>query len=344
MLCDAVLEPPPGGELRAPAPGIVKTIDRREGEAVRAGEAILRLDSADLVGRALSARALVSELEAEGDSARAEVRELEKEAEYRRGILEADERLLASGALVRSSRDADALALRQAEEKLSSAREHLRSLAGGDGASSRLGLAERAARDLEARVAALTIRSPRDGRVFGLPRREGEAVEEGQPVASVIDPRHRRVRARIDPPDLPRVRTGQPLTVTFDGLPEKRWEGSVLSVDPTVRPVGGRDVAEVLGEIPDPDALLPVNASVNVQILVGRKDSALVVPRSALFRDGDRRFVYVPLRGRAVRREIGLGLLGLSEAEALSGLSEGERVLLPGPVPLSDGLAVKLRE
>lgn len=346
MLCDAVLEPPPGGELRAPAAGIVKTIDRREGEAVRAGEPILRLDSADLVGRALAARSLASELAAQRESAEAEVRQLGKDLEYRREVLESDDRLLASGALVRSSRDADELAVRQAEEKLASARSRLRSLAGagkGSGAS-RAELAEQAARDLERRLASLTVRSPRDGRVYGLPRREGETVAEGQPVASVIDPLRRRVRAHVDPPDLPRLRAGQPLTVTFDGLPDRRWEGAVQSVDPTIRPVAGRDVAEVVGEVPDPEALLPVNASVNVQIIVGRKEAALAVPRSALYRDGDRRFVYVPLHGRAVRRDISLGLLGLSEAEALTGLQAGERVLLPGPVPLADGLAVRLRD
>lgn len=342
VLCDGVLEAPPGGELRAPAAAVVARIFLSEGGAVRIGESILRLDSSDLVAKALSARALVSQLHAERESAAADLRGLEREAAYRRGIVESDERLLSSGALTRSARDADEISYRQTAEKLAAARDQLRAIDGagaGDG-SGRLALAERAARDLEARVAALTLRAPSDGRVYGLPLRAGEAVVEGQPVASVIDPRRRRVRARVDPPDLPRVAVGQRLTVRFDGLPDERWEGVVDSVDRAIRPVVGREVAEVVGEVPDPESRLPANASVNVEIIVGEKRAALVIPRAALYRDGSRRFVYLRQDARAVRREILLGLLGTAQAEVLSGLREGERVLLPGPVPLRTGLRV----
>ena len=62
-----------------------------------------------------------------------------------------------------------------------------------------------------ARVAALTVRAPFDGVVYGLPRRVGETVSAGQVVANVIDPQHRRLRARVDQPDLPRIAVGQRL-------------------------------------------------------------------------------------------------------------------------------------
>jgi hypothetical protein len=62
------------------------------------------------------------------------------------------------------------------------------------------------------------------------------------------------------------------------------------------------------------------------------------VPRAALLRDGDRRFVYVYEDGRARRRDVTVGLLGLNEAEVASGLRENERVILPGATALSDGL------
>jgi RND family efflux transporter MFP subunit len=193
-------------------------------------------------------------------------------------------------------------------------------------------------------VAALTVRAPADGIVYGLPRKPGETVAAGQVVASVADPQHLRVRTRVDQPDLPRVAVGQRIVVTFDGLPDRRWEGRVLSVPSGVTEVAGREVGEVIGEIADPRLSLPPNASVNVEIIVGEKKGALAIPRAALLREGDRRSVYRLESGRARRRTVSVGLVGLSDVEITSGLSENDVVLIPGAVPLSDGMRVAVRK
>jgi HlyD family secretion protein len=115
----------------------------------------------------------------------------------------------------------------------------------------------------------------------------------------------------------------------------------VLSVPSGVTESGGRQVGEVLGEISDSRLTLPPNASVNVQIVVGEKHGALSIPRTALLREGDHRYVFVLENGRARRRNVSVGLIGLSEVEIASGLSENEIVLIPGVLPLFDGLKVR---
>jgi len=77
--------------------------------------------------------------------------------------------------------------------------------------------------------------------------------------------------------------------------------------------------------------------------VAGEKRGALVVPRAALQRDGERRFVFVPVDGRARRRDVAVGLMGLTAVEVTSGLAEGDVVLLPGTTPLSDGVRVLVR-
>ena len=86
---------------------------------------------------------------------------------------------------------------------------------------------------------------------------------------------------------------------------------------------------------------LPSNAAVDVQIITGEKSGALVVPRASVFRDGDRRYVYVLDSGRARRQDVTIGLLGLTEVEVVGGLSEKDVVILPGAVALSDGARVR---
>ena len=108
-------------------------------------------------------------------------------------------------------------------------------------------------------------------------------------------------------------------------------------VSPGLREINGRGSGDPR-EIPDPAAALPFNASVNVQIVAGEKGT--VIPRAALFRDGDKRHVWILDGGKARRREVTVGLVGLNDVEVTAGLKDQEPVLLPGASALSDGLRV----
>jgi len=343
ILCDGTLEPAPGGELRALDAATVAAVLVYDGARVRKGEVLVRLESPLLSEKAREARAEALKLAAERTQAAGDADRARRELAVRRRDAEADRRLLAEKAVTQAAADASVAALREAEERLRSAEARLASLVkDGNGAPSRLELVEASARDLEGRVAALTVRAPRDGMVYGLPRKTGEAVAPGQIVAGVADPASRIVRARVDQPDLPRIAPGLRMRVTFDGLPEKSWDGTIARVSPGLRDVGGREVSDVLGEIRDPSGELPPNASVSVEIVAGEKKGALVVPRGAIVRDGEKRFVWVPDGGRARRREVAVGLMGLAEAEVTAGLAAGDAVLLPGTTPLADGERIQI--
>src|SRR5215470_3546294 len=340
--CDGTLEPPPGGELRAADSATVAGIPVKSGDRVVSGTVLIRLENDELTRQSLEARSEALRLEGERSTAASDVAELERQEKHAARVFDGDARLLANGAITRMSYEQDELSLSQARDRLRAARARLSALEGGGaGGASRVELSRQSAADLERRVAALTVRAPFDGVVYGLPRRVGETVSAGEVVANVIDPGHRRLRARVDQPDLPQTAVGQRLRVTFDGLPRQRWDGRVTFVDPGLRNVGGREVGEVLGEVADPEGKLPSNAAVDVEIITGEKASAMIVPRASVFRDGDHRFVYVLEGGRARRRTITLGLLGLTEAEVLGGLSEKDSVILPGATALSDGVRVR---
>ncbi len=342
ILSDGVLEPPAGGELRAGEAAIVGAILVRDGERVRRGQELVRLDNPDLSVSARQARSGTLELSEERARAEADASEARRNAEHQRRKLEADRRLLAQAAVPRSVVESDELAAAESVDRRRAAESRLSAIAGKSGAS-RLSISTASARELEHRVGALTLRAPYDGVVYGLPRRAGEAVAAGQMVASVADPAHLAVRARVDEPDLPRVAAGQRLTVTFDGLPDRRWEGRVIEVPSGLHDAGGRRVGEVVGEIADAARSLPPNASVNVQVVAGEKASALVIPRAALLREGEARFVYVLDEGRARRRSVTVGLIGLNDVEITGGIPEASVVIVPGGVSLTDGARVTPR-
>jgi RND family efflux transporter MFP subunit len=323
ILADGTLEPPAGGEVRAPEAAVVGVVLVREGQRVARSAWLVRLDNPDLSQRVLSSR---SESQQIGAALAAVLRDRDEA----RSIAESDARLVKSGAITRFE-------LEQANEKLRQADAQVADL------TRRKVIAENSTRGLEARAGQMILRAPADGVVYNLPR-PGESVAPGQLVATVSDPQHVRVRARVDAPDLPRVQAGQRIVVTFDGLPNQRWQGRVILVPPGLRQAGAREVGEVIGEISGDAGALPANATVNVEIVVGEKANALTVPRGALQRDGATRFVYRLIDDKAVRTPIQTGLIAPTDVEILSGLKEGDRVIVPGGVQLHDQQAVKASE
>jgi len=392
VLCDGRLEPPEGGETRVADGGTVAAIAVHEGDRVRRGQLLLRIVNPDLDGRVRDARAEVRQLLSDTAAIASQLDREQREAAWREQVVAGDRRLVAQGALPRSTLDADEVAWQQALDRVREAaarRDALRHVAGHDplaaggaapesgrspAAGSRLALAQATAAELERRLQALTVRAPLDGMVYGLPRAAGETVQPGQLVASVTDPDHPHVRCRVDQPDLPRVAPDQRLIVTFNGLPDQQWDGTVQRVGTGLREAGGREVGEIVGELADPVHTLPANAAVDVQVVVAQKRGVLSVPRSALRRDVDQgagaagggeggtgdvggagssvgvagaargagagRFVYVVRGHHAHRSDITVGLIGLAEVEVLSGLEEGDRVVAEGPPTLEENVRV----
>jgi len=310
----------------------------KEGDRVAKDAPLLRLENPELSQKALDARSEALALSAERAQTQADLSNLRRELKYAKETFEGDSRLLAAGAITKAAFEASERAYSEAQEKARAAEARAAGFVGPD---SRLAFAERTAETLAKRVAALTFRAPFPGVVYGLPRRTGESVSAGQVVASVVDPERRRLRARVDQPDLPRIAVGQKILVFFDGMPREHWEGKVSFVSPGLSQIGGREVGEVLGEVGDPQGRLPTNAAVEVQIVTGEKSATLVVPRASVLKDGDRRYVYLLDAGRARRRDVKVGLTGLNDVEIVGGLAEKDLVILPGAVPLSDGMRVR---
>jgi hypothetical protein len=77
-----------------------------------------------------------------------------------------------------------------------------------------------------------------------------------------------------------------------------------------------------------------------VRIHISERPSALVVPRGAVFIDGDKRFVYRVENDRLHRRLIKVGIANPTKMEVLSGLNENDVVALPGEAVLKENLRI----
>ena len=192
------------------------------------------------------------------------------------------------------------------------------------------GQASRAAASaLEARLNQLTMRAGIDGVVLKRDVEPGDLANPGKTLFQLGDPARARVTATVDERDIPRVRVGQKALLSTDALPGKVIRGHVTEITPGGDP-GERAFRVRIGLDGRKD--LPFGLTLEVNIVTNRHEGALLVPAGALI-DGH---VWRVRDGRVERRKVRTGIIGADKVEVVSGLAEGDRVVVDPPAGLED--------
>jgi HlyD family secretion protein len=143
-----------------------------------------------------------------------------------------------------------------------------------------------------------------------------------------------QVVAPISEADAARVDSGQPVKVTFDAIPGLSIPGEVLAVQPVATLI--QDVTNYLVTVnlDNVDSRLKAGMTARAAVAVGEVKDVLAVPSIAIQHSGNHSYVVVIHRdGTQSKVEITTGLVGDTTTQVLSGVSEGDHVLLPAVTP-----------
>lgn len=177
-------------------------------------------------------------------------------------------------------------------------------------------------------VKSVPVFSPVSGFVVEKNIVEGQAVEPGETLYRIAGLDRVWIDAEVYESELPLVRVGQAVEVTFPYLPGKSFSGRVGYIYPYLE--GGTRTGKVRVELPNPGLELKPEMYANVVFRV-EGGQRVVVPEEAVIYAGPRRLVFVDLgEGRLEPREIEVGLRVGDAYEVLSGLREGEVVVTSG--------------
>jgi HlyD family secretion protein len=181
------------------------------------------------------------------------------------------------------------------------------------------------------------------GIVTSVPVKVGETVMKGALVATMIAMESLYIESFVDEADVDKVRTGQEVRITMDAYPEETFQGVVYMISPVV--TGGRLEArtfEVRTRFNDKDLLLKSGMSADVEIVVDSVKDALVVPAQAVMEREGKQFIYLNDDSRARLREVTTGLSSWTSTQVVSGLKEGDEVIVTTDVPgLKEGKRVE---
>jgi membrane fusion protein YbhG len=230
--------------------GRLKEVLHDEGDAVKTGETLARLDDEpyhhqldETCGQVASLQARFNLLQAgnrpqEIEQARAQMHEREVTLGNAERIYKRQQELLTSRTVSIQERDDAEAAYRQAEARLASAREQLNLLQAGfrteeiAQAKADLARAQAAQAIAELQLQDTTLKAPADGVVLTRAQEPGAILQAGTTVFTVSLQKPVWVRAYIREPDLGQIHPGMKVAVSSDSAPEKAYAGTIGYISP----------------------------------------------------------------------------------------------------------------
>lgn len=187
------------------------------------------------------------------------------------------------------------------------------------------------------------IRSPISGVITSRPVWIGEGVNSGSLIATVVSTKSMYIECFIDEADVAKVRIGEEVNITMDSYPGKVFKGEVYKISPVV--LGGKQETrtfEVRVRLKDKDILIKPGMSADIEIVVESISDVLAVPSQAVVEREGEKYVYIIKDSRARLTPIRVGRFNWTFYEVLSGIKEGDKVIINHEVEgLKDGGRVK---
>lgn len=181
----------------------------------------------------------------------------------------------------------------------------------------------------------LTLVSPLSGKVLRQDGQAGEVVTNTSVLFWVGESDRLWVVADVDEEDIPRIRPKQRVLIKADAFAGRTLEGTVVEITPKGDPVNKTYRVRIGLTAGTP---LKIGMTTEVNIIVSEAQDTLLAPASAVV-DGH---VWRVQNGRAIRRDIKTGILGDQKIQILSGVEEGDKVILYPPATLKDGQRVRV--
>jgi len=349
------VEPWEWREVTAMREGRIAKVLVTQGQQVKAGSPLVQLEmpsaESDLSAaqaRLAQAQADLAQLQQGGKAADlAEIDASLAKAHLEQAAAQRDvaslERLLGQKAATRDEMDAARDRLKRAAAEVSGLRSRRAALApqqDRSAAEARVNDAQAALALVKEQIGEATIRAPRGGVVYELPVHAGAWIKAGDPVAKVGALDRMKVLVYIDEPDLGKVRMGLPVTLTWDALPGRQWEGSIDQLPAQVIQLGSRQVGEVVVQVKSPRRDLAPGANIDARLKAQVVEDALTISKGSLRRDNGVFGAFVLEGNKLAWRRLDVGASSENRAEIRSGLKEGESVVLPTDRQLSSGLEI----
>lgn len=184
-----------------------------------------------------------------------------------------------------------------------------------------------------------TITTPMSGVVIKKYVEQGSIVTAGRQamagsgsgvtIVDIADTSEMWVVVDIDETDIGKISIGQDVDVTIDAFPDELFTGKVIKIAPEATITDNVTTIPVTVRLNNADRRLKPEMNASCDFVVSRKQNVLCIPIEALVETDSGAQVTVLEKGQPVVRQVQVGLMGDDDCEIISGLREGETVVIP---------------
>ncbi len=346
------IESPHRVELGVQITGTVKAVPVSEGQTVKATQALIELEDAELAASAKQADLAVAQAQAklrqlrevQAPLAEQALRQAQVNQDTAARSLQRTQELFNKGFIGQAALDESVRAeqvmhsqLKMAQQQLSSAR------AGGSDmavAESALSQAQAGAELARAKLRYTQVLAPVDGTLIARNVERGDTVQPGKVLMVLSPDGETQLVVQIDEKHLNLLKIGQTAWVSTDAYPDQRFTAELMYINPGVD--AQRGSVEVKLRVPEPPAYVRQDMTVSVDIEVAKRHQAVLVPTEAVHSlDSNEPWVMKIVSGKTARTPIRLGLRSQGMCEVLDGLRVGDEVLANANLAVNDKARVR---
>lgn len=317
--------------------GKVLEVFVEEGQAVRKGQVLARLDDAQV-------RAAVAVAEAQVASARSMAAEDQARLGEAELTLGRRQQLLKDGVVGKAEVDTSNSEVESLKARIAFAHQQVR-------------VAESQLHQRRTDLADMVVRAPFDGVAISKDAQPGEMISPVSAgggftrtgIGTIVDMTSLEIEVDVSESYINRVRPGQPVEAVLDAYPDWRIPAHVITTVPSADRQKATVRVRIAFEQLDP-RILP-DMGVKVSFLAERAPAPeaaprprLLVPKTAVRSDQGKDVVFVLNGGIVERRAVKVGAAEGDQIEVISGLTAGEQVVIEGPPALADGAKVRVKE
>lgn len=339
------IEPRAKVEVKSKASGIVKQIFVDYGDTVKQGQVLVELDKEQLQASVRQAQAALQVAQAALESAEGAFERNKVEAEgpdvpFLKTAMERAMQMYKDGLIAQSAlEDAERAYQLALNRQLTSQRNLAVTRAEVSKARAAIEQSRASLDNAQTDLANATIVSSIDGVVLSRDVQVGDAVSsilvlgsQATLVMTLGDMSDVYVQGKVDEADIGKVYLDQPARIVVESFKDKKYDGRVTRISPFGNEKDNVTTFEVRVSIRNPSGELKANMTANAEIILEEKKNVLLVPEAAMIYDKDRNAsVEVPdpkaEKGRR-KQPVKLGISNGVKTELVSGLAEGQKVIL----------------
>jgi membrane fusion protein, multidrug efflux system len=192
----------------------------------------------------------------------------------------------------------------------------------------------------EKQLSDATIKSPISGIITKKQVEEGEYINIGSPIATIVDISKLKIKLNVSEANVYQLKLNDKAIITTDVYPGVTFEGNISFISSQGDDSHNYPVEIVISN----DSKYPLKSGTfaNVMIKLPVAAEVLYIPRESLLGSITEASVYVAENNKAVLKKIVVGNGNDKYIKVISGLKEGEKVIVNGQINLSDNKAIKI--